>query len=479
MLGGLRSLSSFAALSVRAPSPLGSTEARSLPGGVTTREHRLSVPLNYASPADAKIDLFVREVVKTDKKNDQLPYLLFLQGGPGFPSPRVGSPPSGWMRAAIDKYRVLLLDQRGTGQSSPASCQVLRAMDSPASQAAYLACFRADSIVRDCEAVRAKLARGSKLSLLGQSFGGFVILSYLSLYPDAIERALFTFGLAPVGVDIDEVYAATFKRMEMRNARYYRRYPEDVELIRSLVRRLDEAPEPLPRGGTLTARRFLQLGLLLGSASGFESLHDLLELARVPTSPPAPRASRASEPPTPGLPENFLLAVENAQAGFETNPLYWLLHESIYCDGPGKASRWSAERVQASLGAAWDHTTRLAVGDAPVQLTGEMVYSWMCEDYAWLRPLGRAAQLLAEKADWPALYDETALRSGAAPCAALVSYDDIYVERAFSERTVALLGDGRCRAWVTNEFQHSGLRDDPSVFDKLVAMSKGELNIPS
>ena len=40
-------------------------------------------------------------------------------------------------------------------------------------------------------------------------------------------------------------------------------------------------------------------------------------------------------------------------------------------------------------------------------------------------------------------------------------------------------GDGRCRAWVTNEFQHSGLRDDPSVFDKLVAMSQGDLNIPS
>ena len=74
----------------------------------------------------------------------------------------------------------------------------------------------------------------------------------------------------------------------------------------------------------------------------------------------------------------------------------------------------------------------------------------------------------------PAVYNEEALRSGSVPCAALVSYDDIYVERAFSEQTAALLGP-RCRPWITNEFQHSGLRDDPSVFEKLLAMSKGEV----
>jgi hypothetical protein len=64
------------------------------------------------------------------------------------------------------------------------------------------------------------------------------------------------------------------------------------------------------------------------------------------------------------------------------------------------------------------------------------------------------------------------------PVAALVSYEDVYVERAFSEATAKLLG-GRARLWVTNEFQHSGLRDDPTVFERLLAMSKGEVAIPS
>ena len=40
------------------------------------------------------------------------------------------------------------------------------------------------------------------------------------------------------------------------------------------------------------------------------------------------------------------------------------------------------------------------------------------------------------------------------------------------------MGD-KASLWVTNEFQHSGLRDDPAVFDRLLAISKGEIVIPS
>lgn len=433
-----------------------------LPGGILVKEHELSVPLDHEDPSGECLTLFVREVVKAEKQSDKLPYLLFLQGGPGFAAPRVSAPPSGWMKSALEKHRVLLLDQRGTGRSTPATPQHITAMGDPAQQAEYLALFRADAIVKDCELVRSVVAGGEKLSLLGQSYGGFCILSYLSFFPASIERALFTCGLAPVGQPIDDVYRATFRRMEQRNARFYRRYPGDIELVRSLARTLDAAPADLPRGGRLTARRFLQLGLLLGSESGLETLHDLLELARAPGAPDN------------ALPELFLVGVENAQAAFETNPIYWLLHESIYCDGAGSASGWAAERVQASLGPAWDYRTRLAEGDPPIFLSGEMVYSWMGEDYAGLRALKPAAELLARKADWPELYRPSELGTGEARCAALMSYDDIYVERQYSEATAGMLR--WCRTWVSNEFQHSGLRDQGArVFEKLLAMAKGEV----
>ena len=79
-----------------------------------------------------------------------------------------------------------------------------------------------------------------------------------------------------------------------------------------------------------------------------------------------------------------------------------------------------------------------------------------------------------------------------------MSYDDVYVERQFSEETAQLLGGGgggggsisvpwdsvaaedHCRLWVSNEFQHSGLHDDPArVFTTLLKMANGELALPS
>ena len=49
------------------------------------------------------------------------PFLVYLQGGPGFEAPRpTGSPRGpGWLDRALQDFRVLLLDQRGTGRSTP------------------------------------------------------------------------------------------------------------------------------------------------------------------------------------------------------------------------------------------------------------------------------------------------------------------------------------------------------------------------
>ena len=56
----------------------------------------------------------------------------------------------------------------------------------------------------------------------------------------------------------------------------------------------------------------------------------------------------------------------------------------------------------------FDHVARLRESDTNLLLTGEMVYSWMGEDYAWLRPLSAAAHKLAQKRDWTPLYDRQA-----------------------------------------------------------------------
>jgi pimeloyl-ACP methyl ester carboxylesterase len=106
------------------------------PGTVVT-DHHFSVPLDHGRPDGERITVFAREVTASRPGADRLPWLVFLQGGPGLAAQRpVGR--STWLDRALDDYRVLLLDQRGTGRSTPATARSLARLGSPRAQAGYL-----------------------------------------------------------------------------------------------------------------------------------------------------------------------------------------------------------------------------------------------------------------------------------------------------------------------------------------------------
>ena len=72
-----------------------------------------------------------------------LPLLIsaLATGGPGFEAPRpVDS--SSWIKSASSHFRVLLMDQRGTGRSSPITVANLLAKGSAQEQASHLQHFR-------------------------------------------------------------------------------------------------------------------------------------------------------------------------------------------------------------------------------------------------------------------------------------------------------------------------------------------------
>ena len=79
---------------------------------------------------------------------DKRPYIVYLQGGPGFGSPKTGSI-GGWIAELAKTHRVILLDQRGTGMSSPLSARNITAVGDAQVQAEYTELFRADSIIAD------------------------------------------------------------------------------------------------------------------------------------------------------------------------------------------------------------------------------------------------------------------------------------------------------------------------------------------
>jgi pimeloyl-ACP methyl ester carboxylesterase len=401
--------------------------------GLEVTEHEFAIPLDHDLPGGERLTVFAREVADADGLDR--PLLVYFQGGPGVEAPRPTGPAEpGWLARALKDYRVLMLDQRGTGRSTPVDGLARLA---PEQQAAHLVHFRADSIVRDAEWIRRELGV-ERWSVLGQSFGGFCVTAYLSSAPEGLREAFVTGGLPPVGLHTDEVYARTYPRVLERNGRYYARYPEDRARVLELQRLIEEEGVTLPSGDRLTSRRFQQLGLLLGMSDGAEKLHSLVEL------PPASPA--------------FLHDVEAALA-FARNPIFAVLHEACYADGC--ATRWSAARL------------RPAELDDVALFTGEHVYPWMFEDYGELRPLREAAELLAEH-EWPRLYDPERLAGNEVPVAAAVYADDMYVDRDLSESTASRIRG--LRAWLTNEYQHDGLRvDGERVLGRLIDLVRGRL----
>ena len=51
---------------------------------------------------------------------------------------------------------------------------------------------------------------------------------------------------------------------------------------------------------------------------------------------------------------------------------------------------------------------------------------------------------------WPALYDVESLKECKVPCAAVVYYNDMYVDHVYQEETAALFQD--FKIWITNEY---------------------------
>jgi pimeloyl-ACP methyl ester carboxylesterase len=421
------------------------------PGTVLT-DHVFAVPLDHGRPDGEQIEVYAREVVATDKADTELPWLLFLQGGPGFGAQRPTGRES-WLDRALSDYRVLLLDQRGTGRSSPVNRQTLARFD-PKTQADRLTHFRADSIVLDAELIRRELTGDVPWSVLGQSFGGMCTVTYLSFAPHGVREAFITGGLPGLTVTADDVYRHTYRTVIAKNAAHYERYPGDVEQAQRVASYLATHDVRRPDGGPLSVEAFQSAGAMLGRSDGSHELHYLLE-----------------DPFTgdEALSDAFLYAVMD-ELSFAAGPLYALLHEPCYAQG--FATRWAAQRVRAEFG-EFDPDQAIA-GTAPLYFTGEMIYPWMIDADPVLRPLRETASILAERDDWPPLYDPTRLAANDVPAAAAVYYNDMYVDREFSMQTAQAIRG--LQTWVTSEYSHDGLRvSNGAVLNHLIEMGRGNI----
>ncbi len=423
------------------------------PALLATLDHVVEVPLDHADPGRGTIEVYAREVCRLDLVNRSLPYLLFLQGGPGGRGPRPGADMPSWLGWALQRWRVVLLDQRGTGRSTPMDRWTLprAAGDDPAAQADHLALFRADSIVADAEVLRRHLLGDVPWTVLGQSFGGFCTWTYLSFAPEGVAAALVTGGVPPATATADEVYERTFAAVARRTRDLDLAHPDVRGVLAGVARHVQRAPEHLPTGERLTVARLQEVGHVLGGTGGTDRLAHL--------------ADDAWAVPGERLSDTFLAGVAG-MLSYAERPLYALVHEAIYAD-PGTSTRWSAQRVR----------DRLAVPEEPVEdpelgevlpLTGEMVFPHTVGSDPALRPLAACAEALAARVWDRPLYDRDRLWRNEVPVVARVYGRDMFVDERLSEATAARTGAVTVQPDAVHH--HDGLRrGGTALLDELLA----------
>lgn len=402
-------------------------------------EHIVEVPVDWGHPDRfGTIPVFVREVVKLSKIDDRLPPLVFLQGGPGGESPR--PPHNTWIAAATDHYRVLLLDQRGTGRSAPITARFITAfveahgggVAGTRAAADYLACFRADAIADDVAHLNTVLNDGIPWTTLGQSFGGFITLSLLSRHPETVLRAMTTGGIPAIDRTADTLYEDLIGLQTARHDEFRTRFPADQALFDDLAVRADAGELVSSAGDVLSARRLQMLGWDFGMSTGVDNLHWLLDTAIEADG---------------GVAQRF---VETAVARTEyvSGPLYLTLQEACYHQG----------RREGGWG-AWEtlrNHPEYAPTARPLLTFGEFAQPWMFTEIRSLRPFAGVAEELAGARTWPALWDADRLAANEVPLAAVQYARDPYVGLVGAQRTLAHVGNAKL--WVTDDYLHDGLR---------------------
>ena len=419
--------------------------------GMELVDHSFDVPLDHSDPAGRKIKVFAREVRDLDPESCEKPWLLFLQGGPGFRGP-LPIRKDGWLKRALQDYRVLMYDTRGNGLSTPVNFQTLAAEGDAQAQADYLKHFRADNIVRDAEAIRDQLSPDEPWSTIGQSYGGWCTMTYLSLHPEGL-RECFVFGGVP-GLErtAREIYEGTFPLVEERNRQYFAKFPVDKQRLTHLCQHLKQHDVRLPNGDRLTPRRLQLIGISLGFANTAEEIHFLIEEAFVKVGD------------SEVVNHSFLKAIQ-MQLRFDTNPIFALLHEAIYAQG--EATSWACDQVQREHYSHYDNHDDF-------HFYGEMILPWMFDEIGELGNLKEAAEILASYDQWPKLYDKAVLSQNKVPVTCVVYYNDMFVNTEFSRETIDSIPN--MKGWYTSEFEHCGLRTGgEKLFSRLIDLAHGEV----
>jgi pimeloyl-ACP methyl ester carboxylesterase len=227
---------------------------------------RFTVPEDRARPQGRAVELRLALVPSRASRPEADPVVL-LAGGPGQSALEAYPVSQAALRPLLARRHVLLVEQRGTGQSNPLKCPLPDWKDPRAATPATareqarlcLAGYgeRADTrfyttgdYLLDLEQVRAALGI-ARVNLVGGSYGTRVALEYLRRHPQAV-RSVFIDSVVPpelaLGQDharnLEEALAATAQRCST-DAACRARYGDMRATLRGLQRRVAGTAAPV------------------------------------------------------------------------------------------------------------------------------------------------------------------------------------------------------------------------------------------
>jgi pimeloyl-ACP methyl ester carboxylesterase len=215
----------------------------------------LLVPLDRAGnvPGAVRLHFAVQDSAKVRRR----PLLIALTGGPGQSAISFAGSFRDSLAPMLERYRLLVFDQRGTGTSGALRCPALQKLGSlaPIGPERAGACgdllgerrafYATRDTVEDIEALRVALG-APKVALMGVSYGTFVAQQYARVHPATTDRLILDSVVGADGVDpfILDTFAITPRvlKEQCAHGRCAGATKDPVGDLAKLVARLQQGP---------------------------------------------------------------------------------------------------------------------------------------------------------------------------------------------------------------------------------------------
>ncbi|MBU2871806.1 alpha/beta hydrolase [Colwellia sp. E2M01] len=244
---------------------------------------KLEVPENYNKPNDAKILINVAVLPAIDNSEYKTP-LMFLAGGPGQAAVELATSLNQVFREIRKTRDIILVDQRGTGESSALTCD-FEAMNNVYSSlpdeltpteikdciaqftgdvakgvVKDLSQYNSENAIRDFDAIRAALGH-KKINIYGGSYGTRAGLVFMRMFPESLDSVILD-SVGPVEVPIGLFGQSGARAFNLllencnKNESCHKAFPDLAEEFQAVKARLAKKPVTLdilhPRLGTPT-----------------------------------------------------------------------------------------------------------------------------------------------------------------------------------------------------------------------------------